>query len=72
MQLLFNILGSRRKEKKMHPDWKEAKSSIFADDIILCIEKSKESTQILSFLRIFKVVFKQIKCFFLTKALNGE
>ena len=41
---LTNAIKYER-EKKMHKDYKERKLSLLADDMILCIENSKDSTK---------------------------
>ena len=50
--LLFNIFffchsflyrSQRRKKHKRNPDWKRSKTSLFADDMILYIENSKNT-----------------------------
>ena len=32
-------------EGKKHPNWREVKLSLFSDDMLLCINNSKESTK---------------------------
>ena len=34
-----------RKRNKTHPNWKEVKLLLFADDMILCAENPKDSTK---------------------------
>ena len=42
----FTHSNQRRKRNKRNPDWKRRiKLSLFADDMILCIENPKDSTR---------------------------
>ena len=41
----FSHGDERRKINKSNPNWKRSKLSLFADDMILCIENPKDSTR---------------------------